>query len=76
MASLPIVKAREVIQALLKAGFYIHHQKGSHARLFHNQRPDLKVTVPIHNKDLGEKVLRRIIEQAGLTDEEFIKLLK
>lgn len=36
MAKLPIVKPKEVIRALQKAGFYIHHQTGSHARFLHS----------------------------------------
>jgi predicted RNA binding protein YcfA (HicA-like mRNA interferase family) len=33
------------------------------------------VTVAVHNKDLKRKTLASIIDQAGLTPEEFIKLL-
>ncbi|MBI3684288.1 MAG: sigma-70 family RNA polymerase sigma factor [Acidobacteria bacterium] len=51
MAKLPVLKPREVLQALFRAGFYIHHQTGSHARLFHRTRSDPRVTVPIHSKD-------------------------
>ncbi len=76
MPTLPVLKGREVLQALLKGKFYVHHQRGSHARLFHRTRPDLKVTVPIHNKDLPEKTLRAILKQAGLSDEEFLILLR
>lgn len=76
MPSLPTVKGREVLEALLKGGFYIHHQRGSHARLFHKSRSELRVTVPIHNKDLPEKTLRAIIKQADLTEEEFLELLR
>lgn len=76
MASLPALKSLEVIQALKKGGFYVHRQKGSHARLFHKHRSDIKVTVPVHNRDLPEKTLRRILKQADLTEEAFLKLLR
>ena len=76
MPALPSVKGRELLWALLKGGFYIHHQKGSHARLFHKDRPELRVTVSIHNRDLPEKILRRILKQADLTEEEFLMLLR
>ena len=76
MPALPTLKDREVLQALLKGDFYIHHQRGSHVRLFHLSRPALGVTVPIHNKDLPEKTLRTILKQADLTEEEFLGLLK
>jgi len=48
MDSLPVIKPREVINALLRGGFYLHHQTGSHARLIHKTMLDLKVTVPVH----------------------------
>lgn len=76
MPELPSLKGYEVLQALKKAGFYIHRQKGSHARLFHRDRPDLKVTLPVHGRDMPQKTLRRILKQADLSDGEFLKLLR
>jgi len=76
MPGLPTLKGREVLRALRRGGFYVHHQRGSHARLLHGVKTNLRVTVPIHNKDLPEKTLRRILKQADLTDEGFLKLLR
>jgi len=76
MPTLPTLKGREILRALLRGGFYIHHQRGSHARLFHRERSELKVTVPVHSKDLPEKTLRRILKQADLTEERFLELLR
>jgi predicted RNA binding protein YcfA (HicA-like mRNA interferase family) len=75
MPPLPVVKPKEVLRALQSAGFYVHHQAGSHARLFHQTRPELRVTIPMHNKDLPAKTLKSIIRQAGMNLEEFIELL-
>jgi predicted RNA binding protein YcfA (HicA-like mRNA interferase family) len=75
MDSLPVIKPRETINALLRGGFYLHHQTGSHARLIHKTKLELRVTVPIHSKDIPKGTLRRIIKQAGLTVEEFLQLL-
>ena len=72
---LPVVKARECLKALQRAGFYIDHQTGSHARLLHRTRPELKVTIPIHSKDLPQGTLKSILRQAGLSVEEFLELL-
>ena len=73
---LPTLKPKQVVAALLRAGFYIHHQQGSHARLLHPGRPELRVTVPIHNKDLPPSFVKyRILKQAGLSEEEFSKFL-
>ena len=75
MPNLPTLKSQEVIHALTKAGFYIQRQKGSHVRLFHRQRHDLKITVPVHNRDIPENTLKRILKQAELTEQDFIKLI-
>ena len=73
---LPVLKPKEVIAALLRAGFYVHRQKGSHARLLHRTNPELHVTVPVHSKDIPPTLLKhRILKQANLTDKEFLELL-
>ena len=72
---LPSVAPKEVIRALQRAGFLVHHTSGSHYILKHASRPGLRVTVAFHNKDLKRKTLASIIEQAGLSAEEFVELL-
>jgi predicted RNA binding protein YcfA (HicA-like mRNA interferase family) len=71
----PVVKARDVIRALEKAGFFVHHTTGSHAQLKHHGRPGLRVTVPQHSGDIPPPILRSILRQAGLSIEEFLALL-
>ncbi|HXY25082.1 MAG TPA: type II toxin-antitoxin system HicA family toxin [Candidatus Acidoferrum sp.] len=72
----PILKPREVLRALQKAGFVIHHHSGSHAQLKHPDKPQLRVTVPRHDRfDLPMPLLRSIIRQAGMTVKEFLKFL-
>jgi predicted RNA binding protein YcfA (HicA-like mRNA interferase family) len=73
--ALPIIKPTQCLRALERAGFYIDHQTGSHARLFHRTRPELRVTVPIHTRDLPRGTLRNILRQADLSPDEFIELL-
>ena len=54
----------------------IHHQSGSHAQLKHPGKPQLRVTVPRHDRfDLPVPVLRSIIRQADMTVEEFLEFL-
>jgi predicted RNA binding protein YcfA (HicA-like mRNA interferase family) len=73
---LPSLRAREVIRALQNAGFSIVRTSGSHYRLVHDTDPTRQTTVPMHKgKDIPRGTLRAIIEQAGLTVEEFIDLL-
>lgn len=69
---LPALKPKEVIKALTRSGFYIHHVTGSHYIL---KKERLRVTIAYHNKDLKPGTLASIIAQAGLTAEEFLKLL-
>lgn len=71
---LPAVRPKEVLRALGRA-FFIHHTSGSNHVLKHPEKPHLRVTVPFHNKDLKRRTLASIIEQAGLTTEEFSDLL-
>jgi predicted RNA binding protein YcfA (HicA-like mRNA interferase family) len=69
---LPAVKPKVVIRALERGGFYVHHVAGSHYVL---KKYGLRVTVPYHGKDLKPRTLASIIEQSGLSVEEFLELL-
>ena len=71
---LPILKAKEVIQILEQAGFYIHHQSGSHVQLKHKTKTHLRVTVPYHNRDIPKSVLHSILKQAEISHVDFNKL--
>jgi len=72
---LPVVSGSEAIKALNRAGFRIVRQRGSHVRLEKRTEDKIiKLTVPLH-KSLKKGTLRRIITDAGLTVEEFNRLL-
>jgi len=71
---LPVLSSKEVIKALKKAGFYVHHQKGSHVSLRREGPPPNRIVVPDH-KELKTGMLRAIIRQAGLNVDEFMELL-
>lgn len=73
MTKLPIISGRECIAALRQVGFYPTSQKGSHITLRRDD-PFARVTVPDH-KELKRGTLRIIIRQAGLSVEDFVKLL-
>jgi predicted RNA binding protein YcfA (HicA-like mRNA interferase family) len=72
---LPALRPAKVLRALERAGFYVHHSKGGHHILRHAERPQLRVTLPMHNADLKRKTLTSIIDQAGYSVEEFLRLL-
>ena len=73
MPKLPVLKPRQVIAALGKAGFHQVRQKGSHVQF---KRGNLLVTVPNHPGDLNPNVLKSILRQAQMSVEEFEALLK
>lgn len=72
---LPALKPKDVLRALERAGFVVHHVTGSHYILKHPGRIGLRVTLPWHNKDLKRGTLRSIIEQAGYAVDEFAEFL-
>lgn len=65
MSRLPNLKPKEVVKILRKNGFTKLRQIGSHLHLFHPQHK-LRVTVPMHNKDLKRKTLASILRQAKI----------
>lgn len=76
MPKLPRITSRKLLQVLGKAGFYIHHQTGSHANLRHHVKRHLRLVVPRHSGDLAPKTLKAIIAQAEMTVAEFVALMR
>lgn len=75
MSILPVLTATKVLQALLRGGFYIARQIGSHVQLRHPKDPRLLVTVARHSRDITRSTLSSILKQARLSANEFLKLL-
>jgi predicted RNA binding protein YcfA (HicA-like mRNA interferase family) len=75
MNGLPVVRPRQLIRALERAGFFVHHIRGSHHYLRHPDKPGVLVSVPVHNRDLKRGTLRAILREAGLTSDELRDLL-
>jgi len=73
-SKLPVLSGKKVVKVLLKAGFYIHHKKGSHV-ILKRDSPPARVVVPDH-KELKRGMLRAIIRQAQLSVEEFLELVE
>ncbi len=75
MTKPPAVPGRVVIRALSRAGFVLDRIVGSH-HVMTNSATGRTVSVPLHGgRDLKLGTLKGIIEQAGLTIDEFIALL-
>ena len=72
---LPILSHRKVIKALQSIGFQITRQSGSHiilVKFVDNKK--LTVVVPRHS-EIAKGTLLSIIQQSGMTKEEFLGLL-
>lgn len=75
MQRLPILSAKEIIKLLSKAGFKVLRQRGSHIRLSHSD--GRVVTVADHKgEDISRGLLKKILRDAKITDEDFVDLLK
>ncbi len=75
MPKLPVIKSRELIQILIKLGFFKFHQVGSHAQFKHFD--GRRITIPIHSgKDIKRKTLKSIIDDIDISVEEFINIFK
>ncbi len=59
------MRAKELEKLLLKDGWYVKSQKGSHRHYMHPTKTG-KVTVPIHNGDVDIRTANSILRQAGL----------
>ena len=72
----PVVKARDVVTVAKRLGFVFDHQKGSHG-VYYREKDKARVVIPMHaGKDLGTKTLDGILDDMGVTPEEFRRLLR
>lgn len=75
MKKMPVISGYAAIKALRRAGFVAVRQKGSHVRLKKIVGDKIiKLTVPLH-ETLKKGTLKRIIKDANLEMNEFVKLL-
>lgn len=70
---LKILRPKELIKALKKAGFEEKRQTGSHVILSKPGRRS--IPIPIHPKSLKSGLQKAIIKEAGFTEEEFVELI-
>ena len=78
MTKLPSLSSRQVIQALRRAGFLEapDRGKGSH-RAFYRADPlgHTRLVIVPQGKDIPRGTLLAILNQAGLSRDEFLRLL-
>lgn len=85
MSKLLSVDYDRVVKALMRIGYVVNNQRGSHivmrladegryASMFGCRKNERMVVIPAH-KPIGKGMLRTIIREIDLTVEEFNKLL-
>ncbi|HKZ63252.1 MAG TPA: type II toxin-antitoxin system HicA family toxin [Thermoplasmata archaeon] len=75
MPGLPVLSAREVLNALRRLGFELHHQTGSHVVMKHAEDPTRRAVVPMH-PDLRKGTLNSILKGAKVSHEEFLEAVR
>lgn len=75
MSILPVAAARDVIRVAEKLGFQFDRQKGSHA-VYLRESDRRRIVIPVHKgRDLKPGTLRGLIDDLGLSLEEFVAML-
>ena len=69
----PILPPEDIIKALQKIGFYKVSQKGSHVKYRKAGNPTRTAIIPMHD-EVARGTLQSILEQAGITLEDFKEL--
>ncbi|OGI29425.1 MAG: hypothetical protein A2288_03845 [Candidatus Moranbacteria bacterium RIFOXYA12_FULL_44_15] len=74
MPKLPVLKSKQLLKILLKAGFEIDHSTGSHSILYRDA-DGKRAVVPYHAKDLPKGTLQAILKSAGIERKDIGKYL-
>ena len=79
MSKLPLVSSREVIRVLEHAGFKRGAKSPGSHQVFAKSLADgttLITVVVLGKKEIPRGTLKSILERAGLSDDEFLRLLR
>ena len=75
MSELPVIRGDVAVKAFIRAGFQLDHVRGSH-HILKKSGHRYHLSVPVHKgQTLGRGLLRKLIRDAGMTEEEFLKFL-
>jgi predicted RNA binding protein YcfA (HicA-like mRNA interferase family) len=72
---LPSVRSRQLIRVLENKGWKLARSKGSHRHFTHPDSPNI-ITVAVHAKDIKRGTLSGILADAGISRQDFLRLLK
>jgi predicted RNA binding protein YcfA (HicA-like mRNA interferase family) len=74
MSKLPVVSAKELEKLILRLGFTLVRQKGSHK--FYKHPDGRYTTIPHHpGEDISRPLIRAILRQIELDADEYVRLL-
>jgi predicted RNA binding protein YcfA (HicA-like mRNA interferase family) len=74
MSGLTIISPKEMINILHKIGFAEIRQNGSH--IFFRHSDGRTTVIPFHSKDLKRGLIKAILKDIKLTDEDYENLRK
>jgi predicted RNA binding protein YcfA (HicA-like mRNA interferase family) len=78
MAKLPILSSKDIVRVLLKNGFEYAPKrgKGSHAAFVKKDNEKTRLVIVPDRKEIPKGTLLAILQQAGLSKDDLIRLLK
>jgi predicted RNA binding protein YcfA (HicA-like mRNA interferase family) len=71
---LPVISGSDAVRAFSGVGYKFDEQHGSHIIIRHVDPPHMRLSIPNH-KELAKGTLRALIREAGLSVNEFTRLL-
>ncbi|MBT4936598.1 addiction module toxin, HicA family [Candidatus Peregrinibacteria bacterium] len=70
MPQLKIISPKNLIKYLHKKGFQEIRQSGSHVFM---EKNDITTIVPLHTKDLGRGIIRKILRDTDIPTNTYMK---
>ena len=71
---LPVISGSDAVRAFRKVGYEFDEQHGSHIIVRHTDPLHRRLSIPNH-KERAKGTLRALIREAGLSVDEFTRLL-
>ena len=73
MGSLSGLSYREIIRRLKQFGFTFDRQAAGSHEIWYSEATGRYTTIPNHSGDMPEGTLRAILQQAGISPDEFLQ---
>ena len=70
MSKLTVISSKEMVAILKRLGFDEIRQTGSH-KLFSHRQDGRNTVLPMHSKDLKRGLIKAILKDIGIADEEY-----